>query len=402
MTTFFFIRHGQGDHNILPNGHNIHDPPLNPTGLDQAKLLSKAFTNRGLVPAIILCSPLKRTIETSLHVFPTQKPILLPILKEIGKQPCNIGSAPSVLGTAYPQINVKELANDWWVFDQFDIFEEALVQLKKYLGFKMVAVVAHADFIHEMVGSILGNCEARSYTLNKNKFIHLNNAHEEITRIYPVEEKNPTLYSDFIFYSKMDCFGYDIMYYGQKNNIKDVVTKNKKALGWNTVGYIKFAFVLSSLTKMGKSVADGIYIKKPMETTTNTIPIPNTMYTLKTEKKALCENGGIFISDCKLIKPIDDWLFKLKGGWCVFDSHSDLKFFFRQDIIGVQPNSLFSKALAQHYLETTTPKNENAFTLFITQFYKNNPQEITLLPSYYFPTLPIYNSVLKTMSFVEC
>ncbi|RAL66216.1 hypothetical protein DID88_005888 [Monilinia fructigena] len=71
------MRHGEAYHNL---GHSIDqineqsyaipDPPLTDEGIKQAKGARERMAERCAVPNIVLVSPLARTIETTLHVFP--------------------------------------------------------------------------------------------------------------------------------------------------------------------------------------------------------------------------------------------------------------------------------------------------------------------------------------------
>ncbi|KAB8303335.1 hypothetical protein EYC80_004768 [Monilinia laxa] len=111
------MRHGQAYHNL---GHSIDqtnvqsyaipDPPLTDEGIKQAKAARERMAERCAVPNLVLTSPLARTIETTLHVFPVanngsraaQPPIVAyDDLRESGAYLCNVRQDLTVLTDSY-------------------------------------------------------------------------------------------------------------------------------------------------------------------------------------------------------------------------------------------------------------------------------------------------------------
>ena len=60
---FFFLRHGQTDHNAGGIVQGWTDIPLNATGLDQARLAGEILKGRGITH--IIASPLSRALKTA-------------------------------------------------------------------------------------------------------------------------------------------------------------------------------------------------------------------------------------------------------------------------------------------------------------------------------------------------
>ncbi|KAF7900572.1 uncharacterized protein EAF01_007874 [Botrytis porri] len=79
-TFIHLIRHGEAYHNlghthgkINPKSYDIPDPSLTYTGIEQAKSTREEMRKRCPVPNLVLTSPLIRTLETTLHIFPFDK-----------------------------------------------------------------------------------------------------------------------------------------------------------------------------------------------------------------------------------------------------------------------------------------------------------------------------------------
>ncbi|CAF3295207.1 unnamed protein product [Rotaria socialis] len=110
MTTkkcIYYMRHFEALHNIPPCNFRIPDPELSPYGQTQAFAAIETIKN---IPSIdlIVCSPLTRTLETSLLVFKNQYPspfIIHPDLQEVCTEPCDIGSSVDQLKIKFPSLS---------------------------------------------------------------------------------------------------------------------------------------------------------------------------------------------------------------------------------------------------------------------------------------------------------
>jgi broad specificity phosphatase PhoE len=137
------IRHAESVHNVNSDS-TILDPPLTPRGTREAASLISTFPRRAHV-AIILTSPLRRTIETTLAAFgdiidlanganivdshntkaDCAKLIFCPDLAPppgMGmksntskkSRPCDTGSPVSILEKDFPELNFEGLEEDWY------------------------------------------------------------------------------------------------------------------------------------------------------------------------------------------------------------------------------------------------------------------------------------------------
>jgi len=132
--TVLFIRHGQGDHNASLPGWNLVDPPLNATGLGQARDLHERLggTSGPLKDVeVVLVSPLTRAFQTAQGAFghgpafqnrePTLKPkwVVCPLLRERMGAPCDEGRPKAQLAMTMPEMKEMEgfdtmKPDVWW------------------------------------------------------------------------------------------------------------------------------------------------------------------------------------------------------------------------------------------------------------------------------------------------
>jgi broad specificity phosphatase PhoE len=125
----YLIRHGESEHNVSKDMSQL-DPPLTTLGYTQASQLISKFPNPERI-AVILSSPLRRAIQTSLAGFPhvlekryfdpssefgVENGIELalePDLQERSALPCDTGSERHVLEKDFPNLALEELSEDW-------------------------------------------------------------------------------------------------------------------------------------------------------------------------------------------------------------------------------------------------------------------------------------------------
>ncbi|EPS43741.1 hypothetical protein H072_2263 [Dactylellina haptotyla CBS 200.50] len=209
----YLVRHAEGHHNINW-AHYIRDPDLTDKGHNQCQTLAANFPYHSRITTV-LCSPLKRTIQTTLESFhpaisrladgnPSFKIITNPYVQETGEWECDIGTKvpelqewfgnyasenPESKGYAYrealdfsivesdvpewPQKEGKfaaskvaaraEVAREY-LFDNFGEDEE-------------LVIVSHGGFLHyltddwadydESMGTAWSNTDWRSYEVTK-------------------------------------------------------------------------------------------------------------------------------------------------------------------------------------------------------------------------------------------
>jgi len=112
------VRHGQAYHNVDLKYH-LPDPGLTPLGETQCHQLSKAFPSEPPVD-LLVSSPLKRTIQTTLLGFKKQiengiKVELLAELQETTGKPCDTGSSRDDLEKEelFKGLDFSGLPDDW-------------------------------------------------------------------------------------------------------------------------------------------------------------------------------------------------------------------------------------------------------------------------------------------------
>jgi broad specificity phosphatase PhoE len=120
------VRHAESLHNVTKDFSTL-DPSLTEIGMEQAGQLVQHFTRSSSI-GVIITSPLKRAVQTTLagfpHVFdkrnytPGSKSggielIVDPDLQERSELPCDTGSDRAVLETAFPGVDFTMLGNNW-------------------------------------------------------------------------------------------------------------------------------------------------------------------------------------------------------------------------------------------------------------------------------------------------
>ncbi|KAF7938319.1 hypothetical protein EAE99_001991 [Botrytis elliptica] len=103
-----FVRHAEGYNNTRTRGAGeLTDPPLTPHGKSQCATLRRQFSH--LRPQHILCSPLRRTLQTALRSLSprTKIPITLdPELREYGSVPNCTGTPVAELRRRHEEVGM--------------------------------------------------------------------------------------------------------------------------------------------------------------------------------------------------------------------------------------------------------------------------------------------------------
>lgn len=68
MTKIYFIRHGETIHNIEERMSGQIETDLTEKGVQQAIAAGKKMYEKGIVPDVILCSPLNRAVQTAYYI----------------------------------------------------------------------------------------------------------------------------------------------------------------------------------------------------------------------------------------------------------------------------------------------------------------------------------------------
>ncbi|KAI0366245.1 phosphoglycerate mutase-like protein [Pilatotrama ljubarskyi] len=120
----YLTRHAEAEHNVSED-YTIRDAPLTARGREQAAALNEATKDTvQAVADLLVTSPLRRTLSTTLVGFPhlrqrleaQGKPIIvLPQLQEVNDLPCDTGSDRAVLEAdpEFAGLDFSALTPDW-------------------------------------------------------------------------------------------------------------------------------------------------------------------------------------------------------------------------------------------------------------------------------------------------
>jgi broad specificity phosphatase PhoE len=159
------IRHAQGIHNLSPLNHQIRDPVLTPLGEAQCHTLSQTFPHHQTCDTI-LCSPIKRTLQTALLAFDRTLQsrhmtiLALPELQETSSLPCDTGSSVSDLRATFPDAPVdwSDVPDEWtskegrWAPTTRAVQERAR-ELRNWLRDRPeaeIVLVTHGGLLHHL------------------------------------------------------------------------------------------------------------------------------------------------------------------------------------------------------------------------------------------------------------
>jgi broad specificity phosphatase PhoE len=198
----YIVRHAESEHNVSKDFSKL-DPPLTALGFEQARQLSQTIPDASKNIAIILCSPLRRAIQTTLAGFsdildkryfphdPAQgvhdgATLLLEAdLQERSDLPCDTGSSVEELTKAFPHLDFGGLDEAWptktgrYGPDDSDVRDRALrvkdlleewAERLKGESRRNIVVVTHGVFMKFLTGDHdidLPKAGWRSYELRK-------------------------------------------------------------------------------------------------------------------------------------------------------------------------------------------------------------------------------------------
>jgi len=180
----YIVRHAESEHNVSKDFSQL-DPSLTALGVQQAQRLSQTIPDASRNVAIILCSPLRRAIQTTLAGFsdtldkryfpddPTRGAhdgailLLEADLQERSDLPCDTGSSVDELKRVFPHLDFDGLDESWPVKtgrygpDDSDVRERA-VRVTDLLGEwaeklegkdrRDIVVVTHGVFMKFLTG----------------------------------------------------------------------------------------------------------------------------------------------------------------------------------------------------------------------------------------------------------
>ncbi|KAI4231403.1 MAG: hypothetical protein LQ352_008406 [Teloschistes flavicans] len=160
--TVHLVRHAQAVHNLTVANHGMHDPALTPHGENQCLNLRSSFPYHSSVK-LLVCSPLRRTIQTTLLAFEPEASrgvpcIALPEIQETSDLPCDTGSKLSEIMKDFKDqpVDFSLVPDDWnskqgkWEPAQHAI-DARCQAARKWLRSRdedVVVVVAHGGLLH--------------------------------------------------------------------------------------------------------------------------------------------------------------------------------------------------------------------------------------------------------------
>lgn len=166
------VRHGEALHNV--EGDSVgRDPPLTHQGHDATQNIQLP-TN----PDLVLISPMTRTIQTALNIFPflrEQNPFPIPVeiwpdLRETHNAECNKGLPLVELSEKFPQFDYSRCSELWdyppHSIEAATIRAERVRKALKELSatYSNIVVITHRGFIAYLAkGRRFNTCETRCY-----------------------------------------------------------------------------------------------------------------------------------------------------------------------------------------------------------------------------------------------
>lgn len=168
----YLIRHGEALHNI-DRAYPHRDPPLTEAGNHGTRTIKLPMS-----PDLILVSPMTRTIQTTMNIFPflqgdSPAPTLVQIwsdLREAHDATCNKGLPRASMQATFPQFDFSECSDEWdyephttqRAIERAEMVRARLASLSS--RYKNIAVITHRGFIAFLVkGRRFNVCEVRSY-----------------------------------------------------------------------------------------------------------------------------------------------------------------------------------------------------------------------------------------------
>lgn len=160
--TVTVVRHAQGFHNLCVANHSMKDPLLTPFGEKQCHDLAQSFPDHESID-LLVCSPLRRTIYTTLLAFSQDldrcgNVIALPEAQETADVPCDTGSDVSALRQemADKPVDLSRITDDWnckigrWA-PIAKALEKRAKEVRQWLKArpeKGIVLVTHGGFVH--------------------------------------------------------------------------------------------------------------------------------------------------------------------------------------------------------------------------------------------------------------
>jgi len=178
--SIYLIRHGQSEFNAAFTLEPRTDPMmfdahLTELGIQQAKSARNQLFN--LEIKHVISSPMIRAIQTSMHIFGNDHPIIInPHIREKLTHSCDVGSHPQILKGLFTHLSFDHLLPHWWhgvpgigmriQVEPENLFLSRAQKFKAWLDQwddEPLAVVGHGTFFVQLAGHHMKNCEIHQY-----------------------------------------------------------------------------------------------------------------------------------------------------------------------------------------------------------------------------------------------
>ena len=174
MKKIYLIRHAESEANAavdLDNPTYYYDAKITKRGESQALKARNVLEKINFDTSV--CSPLTRTLQTFSIIFPDNKPIIEPLIREHLFHSCDVGRQPNSLKKDFASFDFSNLNNFWWnnnkpinekkiVKENFNDIKNRLEKFKLWISknnSNTIALVSHGTFLSQITGYMLENCE---------------------------------------------------------------------------------------------------------------------------------------------------------------------------------------------------------------------------------------------------
>jgi broad specificity phosphatase PhoE len=117
--------------------YSVHDPALTTLGVSQARAVAQRNPSLLTSSALLVSSPLRRTLQTALLAF-HRNPLPHPGFQENSAKPCDTGSPAARLAKEFPELDFSLVVDGWdskegeWAPDETSLAQRA-AKMRKWL-----------------------------------------------------------------------------------------------------------------------------------------------------------------------------------------------------------------------------------------------------------------------------
>ena len=155
MKKIYFIRHGEGYHNLYNgdnNNYHLEYPRLTVKGLNQCFELKKKLNKIDF--NFILVSPLRRTLETAVNIFDINSTyISLESIREFISNPCDYRESIKEISKEYNFVNFSSFIEENDLYNEKESDKDIYLRIDNFYNyllktdFETIAVVSHGEYL---------------------------------------------------------------------------------------------------------------------------------------------------------------------------------------------------------------------------------------------------------------